>query len=338
MAVTEGELRFGTPAARWVIAATVLGSGIAFLDGTIVNVALPAIGRDLETDVAGLQWTLDAYLVTLTAFLLFGGALGDRFGRRKIFLTGLVSFTIASVACAVAPDAAVLAIARAFQGAAGALLVPGSLAIIGSSFHDMDRGRAIGAWAGLAGIAGAVGPFLGGWLIDAFSWRWVFLINIPVAIVAVAITVRHVPESRADSQLPLDGLGAVLAAVGLASLCWALIEGGHGFGPGEILSAAVGIGAIVAFLVLESRSSHPMLPLRLFKNRQFSGTNGTTLAVYGALGGALFMVVLELQIAMGYSALEAGASLVPMTLIMFFLSPPPGMLAPRIRARPPVTL
>ena len=249
MAASSGELRFGTPAARWVIAATVLGSGIAFLDGTIVNVALPAIGRDLKTDVAGLQWTVDAYLVTLTALLLFGGALGDRFGRRRMFVAGLVSFTVASVACALAPDATVLALSRAFQGAAGALLVPGSLAIIGSSFHDADRGRAIGAWSGLAGIAGAVGPFLGGWLIDTFSWRWVFLVNVPLAIVAVAITVRHVPESRADSQLPLDGLGAVLAAVGLASLCWALIESGHGFGAAELASAVVGIGAIAAFLV-----------------------------------------------------------------------------------------
>src|SRR6195952_1442631 len=210
MAATGGELRWGTPAARWVIAATVLGSGIAFLDGTIVNVALPAIGRDLKTDVSGLQWTLDAYLVTLTAFLLFGGALGDRFGRKRIFLVGLISFTVASVGCALSPDATVLALARAVQGAAGALLVPGSLAIIGSSFHDMDRGRAIGAWAGLAGVAGAVGPFIGGWLIDAFSWRWVFLINVPIAIVAVLITVRHVPESRADTELPLDGVGAVL--------------------------------------------------------------------------------------------------------------------------------
>ena len=338
MAATSDELRFGTPAARWVIAATVLGSGIAFLDGTIVNVALPAIGRDLKTDVAGLQWTLDAYLVTLTAFLLFGGALGDRFGRKRIFVTGLASFTVASVACAFAPDATVLAISRAFQGAAGALLVPGSLAIIGSSFHDEDRGRAIGAWAGLAGITSAVGPFVGGWLIDAFSWRWVFLINVPLAIVAVAITVRHVPESRSESQLPLDGLGAVLAAVGLASLCWALIESGHGFGGSELASATVGVAAIVGFLVVERRSSHPMLPLRLFRSRQFSGANATTLAVYGALGGALFMVVLELQIALNYSALEAGASLVPMTLIMFLLSPRAGALATRIGARLPMTI
>jgi EmrB/QacA subfamily drug resistance transporter len=338
MAASTGELRFGTPAARWVIAATVLGSGIAFLDGTIVNVALPAIGRDLKTDVAGLQWTLDAYLVTLTAFLLFGGALGDRFGRRKMFVAGLVLFTAASVVCAAAPDAAVLAISRAFQGAAGALLVPGSLAIIGSSFHDVDRGRAIGAWAGLAGVSGAVGPFLGGWLIDAFSWRWVFLINVPLAIIAVAITVRHVPESRAESQLPLDVVGAVLAAVGLASLCWALIESGGGFTTVELASAVVGAGALVAFLVLESRSSHPMLPLRLFRNRQFSGTNATTLAVYAALGGALFMVVLELQLALGYSALEAGAALVPVTLLMLLLSSRSGALAQRIGARMPMTI
>jgi EmrB/QacA subfamily drug resistance transporter len=327
------EIHFGTPAARWVIAATVLGSGIAFLDGTIVNVALPAIGRDLKTDVAGLQWTVDAYLVLLTALLLFGGALGDRFGRRRIFVMGLVSFTIASVACALAPDATVLAVSRAVQGAAGALLVPGSLAIIGSAFHDADRGRAIGAWSGLAGVASAVGPFLGGWLIDTFSWRWVFLINVPLAIAAVAIALRHVPESRASTQQPIDGLGAFLAALGLATLCWALIESSHGFGAAEISSGLVGVGALTAFVIVERRSSHPMLPLRLFRNRTFSGTNGTTLAVYGALGAALFMVVFELQLALGYKALTAGASLAPITVLMILLSSRSGALAQRIGAR-----
>jgi EmrB/QacA subfamily drug resistance transporter len=336
--VSSGEIRFGTPAARWVIAATVLGSGIAFLDGTIVNVALPAIGRDLKTDVAGLQWTVDAYLVFLTALLLFGGALGDRFGRKLIFVTGLVSFTVASVACAAAPDATLLAISRAVQGAAGALLVPGSLAIIGSAFHDSDRGRAIGAWSGLAGIASATGPFIGGWLIDAFSWRWVFLVNIPLAVVAVGITLRHVPESSADSDQPLDGKGAALAAVGLATLCWALIESHNGFGAAELVFALVGAGAIVAFFAVEHRSSHPMLPLRLFRNRQFSGSNGTTVAVYAALGAALFMVVLELQLALGYSALEAGASLAPMTFLMFLLSSRAGALAQRIGPRLPMTI
>jgi EmrB/QacA subfamily drug resistance transporter len=336
--VESGEIRFGTPAARWVVAATVLGSGIAFLDGTIVNVALPAIGRSLDTDVAGLQWTVDAYLVTLTAFLLFGGALGDRFGRKRIFVTGLVSFTLASVGCALATTSGMLVVARAVQGAAGALLVPGSLAIIGSSFHDTDRGRAIGAWSGLAGVASAVGPFLGGWLIDAFSWRWVFLINLPVAVVAVVITVRHVPESRSAKELPIDVMGAMLAAVGLATLCWALIESAGGVGAAQAVSGLIGIAAIAAFLWVEHRSSHPMMPLRLFRSRQFSGANGTTLAVYGALGGAMFLVVLELQLALGYSALEAGASLVPITILMLALSSRSGALAQRIGARIPMTV
>ncbi len=336
--VESGEIRFGTPAARWVVAATVLGSGIAFLDGTIVNVALPAIGSSLDTDVAGLQWTVDAYLVTLTAFLLFGGALGDRFGRKRIFVLGLVSFTVASVGCALATTAGMLVIARAVQGAAGALLVPGSLAIIGTSFHDEDRGRAIGAWSGLAGVASAVGPFLGGWLIDAFSWRWVFLINVPFAVVAVMITLRHVPESHSAKDLPLDIAGAMLAAVGLATLCWALIESDGGLGAAQVVSALIGIGAIAAFLYVEHRSSHPMLPLRLFRSRQFSGANGTTLAVYGALGGAMFLIVLELQLALGYSALEAGASLVPITILMLAFSSRSGALAQRIGARFPMTV
>ncbi len=339
MRVTEaGDIRWGTPAARWVIGATVLGSGIAFLDGTIVNVALKAIGEDLDTGVSGLQWTVDAYLVTLTALLLFGGALGDRFGRRKIFVVGLVSFTVASVACGFAPDATMLAVARGVQGAAGALLVPGSLAIIGASFHDVDRGRAIGAWSGLAGISGAVGPFLGGWLIDTFSWRWVFLINVPLAIIAVVITLRHVPESRASTNQPIDGWGAFLAAVGLTAVCWALIESDNGVGAAQVVSGLIGAGAIVAFLIVESRSSHPMLPLRLFRNRTFSGANATTLAVYAALGAALFMVVLELQIALGYSALEAGSALVPVTLLMLFLSSRAGALSQRIGPRLPMTI
>jgi EmrB/QacA subfamily drug resistance transporter len=334
----DGDIRWGTPAARWVLGATVLGSGIAFLDGTIVNVALRAIGEDLNTGVSGLQWTVDAYLVTLTALLLFGGALGDRFGRRRMFVAGLVSFAIASVACGLAPDATLLAIGRGVQGAAGALLVPGSLAIIGSSFHDEDRGRAIGAWSGLAGIAGAVGPFLGGWLIDTFSWRWVFLVNVPLAVIAVIITVRHVPESRASTTQPIDGWGAFLAALGLTTLCWSLIESDNGVGATQLISGAVGVAAIVAFVVVQARSSHPMLPLRLFRSRTFSGTNGTTLAVYAGLGAALFMVVLELQIALGYSALEAGASLVPITILMLLLSSRAGALAQRIGPRLPMTI
>jgi EmrB/QacA subfamily drug resistance transporter len=316
----------------------VLGSGIAFLDGTVVNVALPAIARDLDTNVSGLQWTVDAYLVTLTALLLLGGSIGDRYGRRRVFIGGLIAFTIASVACALAPDANTLAVARAVQGAGGAFLVPGSLAILGASFDLSHRGAAIGAWSGLSGVSTAIGPFLGGWLVDAWSWRLVFLINVPLAVIAIAITLRHVPESRAPVAQRLDIPGAVLATVGLAGTCWALIEGTDEFGVPELVAGVVGGAAIVAFLVVEARSSHPMLPLDIFRSRQFSGANATTLAVYAALGGAFFLVVLELQFALGYSALEAGASLMPVTVMMLALSSRMGALASRIGPRWPMTI
>jgi EmrB/QacA subfamily drug resistance transporter len=331
-------LRFGTPSARWVIAATVLGSGVAFLDGTVVNVALPAIGRDLHTDVAGLQWTLDAYLVTLTALLLFGGALGDRLGRKRVFIGGLVAFTAASVGCAAAPNALVLSLARAVQGAGGAFLVPGSLAIIAATFAESDRARAIGAWSGLAAISGALGPFLGGWLVDAASWRWVFLVNVPITAVTIAITIRHVPETRSDEHAPLDISGAALASIGLAGACYALIQGPEGVDAKVVVAGVVGVGSLIAFLVREAHHSHPMLPLDLFRSKQFSGVNGTTLAIYAALGAAFFMVVLELQIALGYSALESGAALLPSTAMMLTLSGRAGALAQRIGPRLPMTL
>jgi EmrB/QacA subfamily drug resistance transporter len=331
-------LRFGTPSARWVIAATVLGSGVAFLDGTVVNVALPSIGRDLHTDVAGLQWTLDAYLVTLTALLLFGGGLGDRIGRKRVFIMGLVAFTVASVGCAAAPNATVLALARALQGAGGAFLVPGSLSILAAGFAEEDRARAIGVWSGLAAISGAVGPFLGGWLVDAASWRFVFLVNVPVTAVTIAITVRHVPESRAEGHAPLDLAGALLASIGLGGACWALIQGPQSMDAGVVVAALVGVGALVAFLVREARHPNPMLPLGLFRSAQFSGANGTTLAVYAALGAAFFMIVLELQLALHYSALESGAALLPVTALMLLLSARSGALAQRIGPRLPMTI
>jgi EmrB/QacA subfamily drug resistance transporter len=331
-------IRFGTTQGRWVIAATVLGSGVVFLDGTVVNVALPSIASDLHTDLAGLQWVLDAYLVTLTAFLLLGGSLGDRLGRKRVFLAGLVAFTAASVICALAPNATTLSLARALQGVGGAFLVPGSLAILAASFDEADRGRAVGSWSGLAGVASAIGPFLGGWLIDAWSWRLVFLINLPLAAVTFFITVRHVPESHADHPLPVDVTGAALASVGLATACYALIEGENSLTPGVVISGVIAIVAIVSFLVVEARSPHPMLPLRLFRSTQFSGANATTLAVYGALGAATFLVVLELQLALGYSAIEAGASLLPLTVITLLLSSRMGALAQRIGARIPMTV
>ena len=329
------DLRYGTPAARWTLAATVLGSGMAFLDGTVVNVALPAIGRDLGTSFTGLQWTVNAYLVTLTALLLLGGSLGDRLGRRTVFVWGLGAFTVASVVCGFAPGSSTLIVARAVQGVGGALLVPGSLAIIGSVFHPEDRGRAIGAWSGLAGVATSIGPFLGGWLVDAVSWRAVFFINVPLAAVAIVIALRYVPDTRADEEGPVDVPGAVLATLGLAGVSYAAIE--HD-GIGALVAGLVGGLALLGFLLVEHRRAAPMMPLGLFRSRQFSGTNLTTLAVYAGLGGATFLVVIRLQASMGYSALEAGAALVPLSVLLLLFSPASGQLGQRIGPRIPLTI
>lgn len=329
------DLRHGTSQARWVIAATVLGSGMVFLDSTVVNVALPAIADDLDTSLAGLQWTVNAFLVTLSSLLLLGGSLGDRLGRRRVFVAGLVTFTAASVLCGVAPNTGFLVIARALQGAGGALLVPGSLAIISSSFHPDDRGRAIGTWSGLSGVSTAVGPFLGGWLIDALTWRLIFLINVPIAVVAVLIAQRHVPETRTYDDEPLDFAGASLITIALAAISYAAIEHGGGV---SIAAGVLGAVALGAFLVVEAVSSHPMLPLRVFRSRQFTGSNITTFAVYAGLSAALFFVVLRLQYSLGYSPLEAGASLVPFTLILLVLSPVAGQVGQRIGPRTPMTI
>jgi EmrB/QacA subfamily drug resistance transporter len=328
-------LRFGTPAARWTLLATVLGSRMAFLDGTVVNVALPAIGRDLDASFTGLQWTINAYLVTLTALLLFGGSLGDRIGRRTVFVWGLVAFTLASVVCGFAPGSGTLIAARALQGVGGALLVPGSLSIIGSVFHPDDRGRAIGAWSGLAGVATSIGPFLGGWLVDSISWRAVFFINVPLAAVAITAAVRHVPDTSASDAGPLDVPGAVLATSGLAGISYAAIE--H-TGVGAVVAGVAGAAALVAFLVVEHRHAQPMMPLGLFRSRQFSGTNLTTLAVYAGLGGAMFLVVIRLQASMGYSALEAGAAMVPFSVLLLLFSPAAGQLGQKIGPRIPLTV
>ncbi|MEJ7582658.1 MAG: DHA2 family efflux MFS transporter permease subunit, partial [Acidimicrobiales bacterium] len=334
-----GTIRFGTPAGRWVVFATVLGSGVAFLDGTVVNVALPTIGEDLDTGLSGLQWILDGYLVTLSALLLLGGSLGDLFGRRRMYVLGLVAFTAASLVCGIAPNAGALIVARAVQGAAAALLVPGSLAIISASFRPEDRGRAVGAWSGLGGISGAVGPFVGGWLVDAGSWRLVFLINLPLAAVAVLVTVRHVPESRDTDAVPhLDVPGATAASLGLAGLAYALIEGTGGVGPLDVIAGGLGVACIAAFALIERRSPQPMLPLDVFSSRQFTGANLTTLAVYAGLGSATFLLVLQLQLGLGYSAVEAGSSLLPITVIMLAFSARAGQVAQRIGPRLPMTV
>ena len=330
-------IRYGSAAGRWVVAAAVLGSGIAFLDGTVVNVALPAIQADLGMSVSELQWTLDAYLVTLSALLLLGGNLADVIGRRRVFVGGLAGFVVASLLCGVAPNAAALIGARALQGAAGAFLVPGSLAIISATFHPDDRGRAIGAWSGLAGVASAIGPFVGGWLIEAVSWRLIFLINLPLAAVAIGLAVRHLPETRDPEAKRPDVPGAFAVTLGLGGITFALIEGPAADGALPWLIGAIGAAAFVGFILIERSAREPMLPLELFRSAQFTGANLTTFAVYAALGGAMFLVVLHLQASLGYSAIAAGISLLPITVLMFAFSSRVGQLAQRIGPRSPMT-
>jgi EmrB/QacA subfamily drug resistance transporter len=324
-------LRADSTQGRWVIIAAVLGSGVVFLDGTVVNVALPAISRDLHASVRGLQWVLDGYLVTLSALLLLGGSAGDSYGRRRVFVMGLAGFVAASVLCGVAPGVGFLIVARGLQGVAGAMLVPASLSIISSTFRAEDRGRAIGSWSGLAAVAGAAGPLVGGWLIDAASWRLIFFLNVPVAAAAASIALRYVPETSDDEAGPLDVSGAALVSAGIALVAYALIERNAPAG-------LAGLAALAAFVAVEQRSDHPMLPLSLFASRQFSGANVTTFAVYGAMGAAMFLIVLRLQVTLGYSALEAGVSWLPFTGLMLTLSARVGELAQRIGPRLPMTV
>jgi EmrB/QacA subfamily drug resistance transporter len=340
-AETEGAgIRWGTAAARWVLLATVLGSGLAFLDATSSNVALPAIGQDLDTGVAALQWTINAYALTLAALIILGGALGDRFGRRRVFLVGVAWFTVASLLCGLAPNAQTLIAARALQGIGGALMTPGSLAIIQASFAPRDRARAVGAWSGLSGIAAAMGPLVGGWLVELWTWRLIFLTNVPVAAVVVWVTLRHVPESRdPESVRGLDIRGAVLAATGLAGVSWALIDlGDRGAAAATLAVGAAGVFLLLAFALSQRRSPHPMVPPQLFASRQFTGANLVTIAVYAALGGLFFLLFIHLQQVVGYSPVEAGLAALPVTGLMLILSARAGALAERIGPRLPMTM
>ena len=330
---------YRSPAGRWILVATVLSSSMATLDGTVVNVALPAIGKNFDAQVAGLQWVLTGYLVTLSAFILIGGSLGDIFGRRRVLVIGIVWFTLASLLCAVAPTLVVLVVARTLQGVGGALLVPGSLAIIEASYVPDDRGRAIGMWSGWGGVAAAVGPLAGGALVSAVSWRLIFVLNVPLSLLAV-LACRHVPETRDPAaSRHVDVTGASLAVIGLAGVTGALIGGpSSAAGTLALVAGAVGGVALVAFVAVERRSEHPMLPLGIFSSRQFSVSNGLTFVVYAALGAVLFLLVVDLQQVLGYSALAAGAALLPVTLLMLALSARSGQLSQRIGPRLPMTV
>jgi len=338
--VTEaGELRMGTAAGRWVLATTVLGSGIVMIDGTVVNVALERIGDEFHAGFADLQWTVNAYTLTLASLILLGGSLGDHLGRRRVFLVGVVWFAVASLACGLAPNIETLVAARALQGIGGALLTPGSLALISASFHGPDRAAAVGAWSGLGGVAGAIGPFLGGFLVE-WTWRAVFLINLPLAVLIVVVALKHVPESRdVESSPGLDVAGTVLAALGLGALTYSLTGlGSRGAQPVLFVALGVGVLALVAFVVVERRSPHPLVPPALFRNAVFSAANGATLLIYGALGVVFFLLVLQLQTVSGFSPLAAGVSLLPVTAIMLLFSARAGALAGRIGPRLPMTI
>jgi len=337
----SAEVTFGTAAGRWVIAVTVMGSGMAFLDSTVVNVALPEIGRDFDATTESLQWILNGYLLTLASLILLGGALGDRYGRRRVFVAGVGLFTVASAFCAAAPSDELLVAARLLQGVGGALLTPGSLAMIEAGFRPGDRARAIGAWSGLGGVATALGPLLGGYLVDAVSWRAIFLINLPIGVFVIAMARRHVPETRdrGAAGQRVDYRGAALAALGLAGTTYALIQAPEAADPlPALVVGALGLAALVAFVLVERTTRSPMLPLGLFSSRQFTAANLVTFAVYAALAGFFFLFVAFLQVSMGYSAIAAGAVTLPVTALMLGLSARAGMLAQRIGARIPLTL
>jgi EmrB/QacA subfamily drug resistance transporter len=326
-------------ARSYVLAATILGSSMAFIDGTVVNVALPALQSAFRATAVDVQWVIESYALFLAALLLVGGSLGDHFGRRRIFTAGVAIFTLASVWCGLSPNITQLIAARAVQGIGGALLVPGSLAIISTSFPKEERGRAIGTWSAFTSITAAIGPVMGGWLIEHVSWRAVFFINLPIAIAVLALTYRFVPESRdVKSASELDWLGASLAIVSLGALVYGLIESSsHGFANGMVLGAlAAGVVASALFILVEARSKSPMLPLSLFRSMDFSGANLLTLLLYAALSGMFYFLPLDLIQVQRYSATAAGAALLPFILLIFVLSRWAGGLVARYGSRAPL--
>jgi EmrB/QacA subfamily drug resistance transporter len=328
--------RMGTGAGRAVIAAAVLGSGMAFLDGTVVNVALPTIGRDLDASLAELQWVANGYLLSLASLILLGGSLGDRFGRRHIFVIGTIWFAVASLLCGIAPNPEVLVTARILQGVGGALLTPGSLAMIQGAFVAEDRAPAIGAWSGLTGISGVVGPFLGGGLVEYSNWRLIFLINLPLAAVTILIALRFVPETRdPNASSHFDVLGAVLASLALGGTTYALIQWG---GPAAVIALVAAVVSGIAFVIVEKREREPMLRLEIFADRTFSASNAMTLLVYGALGAIGFFLTIQLQTVAGWGPLAAGLAFLPATICLLLLGARGGRMAQRIGPRLPMTV
>lgn len=325
----------------WVLAATILGSSMAFIDGSVVNIALPAIQKDFAASLASMQWIINAYALFLATLILVGGAAGDRFGRRRIFILGIAIFTAASVWCGVAPDALQLIAARAAQGVGGALLVPSSLAIISASFSAHERGKAIGTWAGFSALTAALGPVLGGWLVEAFSWRTIFFINVPLALATMAIALRYVPESRAAEEgASLDWCGALLAMLALGALTYGLVASSQSGwrSPVVLGSLAASAPLFIAFVWNEARCRSPMMPLGLFRSRTFSGVNVMTLLLYFALGGSFFFLPFNLIQVQGYSATQAGAALLPFTIIMGGLSRWAGGLLSRYGQKRPLVV
>lgn len=334
-------VRLASPQGRLLLVMTILGSGMAGIDGTIVNVALPQIGRSFDAPFATLQWVVTGYALTLAAFILLGGVLGDRLGRQRVFVLGVAWFTAASLACGLAPTAGALVAARVVQGIGGALLTPASLALLQSMIVREDRARAIGAWAGLGGVAMAIGPFLGGWLVDVASWHWVFLINLPIATVTLAIAARLPGPAPADrsQQAPLDVIGAGLGVVALAGTTYALTAAGEGgLPPFAVVAAVVGVVAAVTFVAHEHRTAAPMLPLGIFRSRTFSTVTVVTFLVYGGMGVVFLLLVVQLQVVAGWSPLASGIAALPTTLLMMVGSSRAGALGERIGPRLPMSV